>query len=260
MLKIDITKWTCICKNLPYEFKKTKILHISDLHNKLFGNNQAFLIDIIKKIKPSFIFITGDLIDEKSLDIRNTLELLEGIITLAPVYYVTGNHEWLRRNRSRELFLYMEKKGINVLHDKALTIYRGNSSIQIMGIDDPYKWVACGEYNKKTYIKRYIETLNQMQKQKRGKFTILLAHRPEFIRHYSKNGIDLVFAGHAHGGMIRIPHIGGLIAPHQGLLPRYTEGIIKNRNTSLIISRGLGDSGIPLRINNNPELVVVYLE
>lgn len=259
MVKIDITKITCTFENLPPEFKKTKILHISDLHNKLFGKDQLLLINIIKRIKPSYIFITGDLIDEKSHDIKNTLNLLDGILTLGPIYYVTGNHEWVRKDRSKELFLYMEKRGINILHDKVMRICRGSNYIQIMGVDDPFKWVAHGGYNEKTYIKKYLDTINWMNRQRRENFTILLAHRPEFMKYYSKKEINLVFAGHAHGGLIRIPHIGGLIAPHQGILPIYTEGLIKSGKTSLIISRGLGDSGIPLRINNNPELVVVYL-
>ena len=90
-------------------------------------------------------------------------------------------------------------------------------------------------------------------------YIILLSHRPELFESYVSCNIDLVLSGHAHGGQFRLPFIGGLIAPDQGIFPKYDAGLFTNGSTNMIVSRGLGNSIIPIRFNNRPEVIVIEL-
>lgn len=128
-------------------------------------------------------------------------------------------------------------------------------------MDDPYKLKdkcnrAYDRVSSEGFLKRFI----QVNRDRKKMFTILLSHRPEFFHFYARAGIDLIYAGHAHGGMIRIPGVGGVLAPHQGFFPRYAEGVIERNDTTMVVSRGLGDGIVPFRINNRPEVVVTILE
>ncbi len=259
--KIDITKITLKARRIPDGFKNTKILHISDLHNACFGNGQKVIIETIRGLAPDYIFITGDLIDRKYRKIGNAIDLIKGIKMIAPIYYVTGNHEWESKETGRILWKKLHELGVYILHDKIVNLKKNGQSIQLMGIDDPYclnqkKNAVYDRLSSETFLLR----LREMLKKKEEGCLFLLSHRPEFIHFYAKAGIDVVFSGHAHGGQIRIPGIGGILAPHQGFFPKYAEGIVKENNTLMIISRGLGNSTFPIRINNHPELVLATLE
>lgn len=259
--KIDITKWIIHEKNLPEGFHGIRVVHISDLHNKMFGTNQKTLIQVVKDLQPDYIFITGDLIDRNRTNLKKALLFIEGIRYVAPIYYVTGNHEWQNRVAGKVLLEELKKLGVQVLHDEKKFLYSKGYRLQIIGMDDPYmlEGKESRKYNRaasKAFLKRFLSVIKDSGKE----YTILLSHRPEFIHFYQKAKINLVFSGHAHGGQIRVPGIGGLLAPHQGFFPKYAEGMVKEGNTKMLVSRGLGNSCFPFRINNPPELVIVELK
>lgn len=241
---------------IPSVFDGYKILQISDLHNKEFGKNQSKLIEKTKDINPDIIVITGDLVDSRRTNIDTSIKYVEEAIKIAPIYYVNGNHE-ARIENYNELEEKLIKTGVIILSNDSELIEKEGNSIKLIGINDP-------SFNPTNYIDddgghSISEKLDSLASDNSKDFTMLLAHRPENINIYANNNIDLVFSGHAHGGQVRLPFIGGLIAPNQGVLPKYTSGIYLEKNISMVVSRGLGNSIIPIRVFNRPEMVVVNL-
>ncbi|HGH7177130.1 TPA: metallophosphoesterase [Bacillus wiedmannii] len=249
---ISITEVNITSNKIPSSFKGFKILQISDLHNKKFGDNQETLIQKVKSINPDIIAITGDLIDSKSYDAEVSMELIRGLVKEYPIYFVTGNHEkW--SGKYNDLEKELKKHHVTVLRNEHVSIQKGEQKINLLGIDDP-EFVTGnrdeGNVVKDEIIKAKIEIQPDT-------YNVLLSHRPEFLTEYADEQIDLVLSGHAHGGQVRLPFIGGVVAPNQGILPTYTAGLYEKQNTSMVVSRGLGNSIIPQRILNRPELVVV---
>lgn len=227
------------------------IVQVSDLHNTNFGTDQKRLIDVIERQKPNIIVITGDIIDSHHLDIGVAMDFINEAITIAPVYFVPGNHEaWLTDTQYLELKQLMEHAGVYVLENEGKVVSYGESSFYIAGLSDP-DMTESGSVSPDSVVQANIE--------KGGYYFVLLAHRPELLEEYATTNAELVLSGHAHGGQIRIPFIGGVVAPNQGFFPEYTEGMHRDGNTVMVVSRGLGNSVIPLRINNRPEIVVVKL-
>lgn len=251
---ISITEVKITSSKIPSSFKGYKILQISDLHNKQFGDNQDVLVQKVKSIDPDIIAITGDLIDSKSYDAKVSMELIRKIVKKYPVYFVTGNHEqWSGKYNSLEKEL--KKYGFNILRNEHVSIRKGGQEINLLGIDDP-EFVTGNHDEGNIIIDEIKKAKIEMQP---DRYNVLLSHRPEFIKEYTNERVDLVLSGHAHGGQIRLPFIGGIVAPNQGILPTYTAGLYVEENTSMVVSRGLGNSIIPQRIFNRPELVVVQL-
>lgn len=240
---------------LPAKFKNYKILHISDLHNKNFGKKQEKLIKEIVEISPDLIVITGDLIDRRRYNEEISLQLIQGIVDIAPIYLVSGNHEWWS-GKWNSLRPKLEQYGVKVLGNSRYTIEKDGESILIFGIEDPAKYTG-GYQEKEAYLEEDLKSV--VGERYKDKFSILLAHRPEKFKTYSKYGVNLIFSGHAHGGQFRIPGIGGIWVPGQGFLPKYTSGMYQLGNSKMIVSRGLGNSIFPQRLFNRPELVVVTL-
>lgn len=252
---ITITKINYQNDKVPVTFHGYKILQLSDLHNKEFGKGQQKILKKIESIHPDIIVITGDLIDSKKTDIDVALDLVKGAIKIAPIYYVSGNHEaW--SGTYLTLKAKLEEIGVTVLENQKVTIVKDDESIEIIGITDT------SFLNLNAYVNDGSEPLKNLLDsliEENEKLNILLSHRPELFDLYTSSGMDLVFSGHAHGGQFRLPLIGGLVAPDQGFFPKFTEGIHTNNNTSMVISRGLGNSIIPIRLFNRPELIVVTL-
>ncbi|SHI16958.1 metallophosphoesterase [Clostridium intestinale] len=251
--KIVISNITYKNSKIPASFDGYKILQISDLHNAEFGKNQKTLIEKTKEIDPDIIFITGDLIDSYNTNIDISMKYIDGITDIAPIYFISGNHE-SRIESYNELCDRLTSSGVNILNNKNVFIQKDSSSIGLIGLDDP---AFIQTSNQDELFKKLLVDLS---KDIDSDFKMLLSHRPEKIVDYKDAKVDLVFSGHAHGGQFRIPFVGGLLAPSQGFFPKYTSGIYKEDNTSMIVSRGLGNSIFPFRINNSPELVVVTLE
>ncbi|MEK4573111.1 MULTISPECIES: metallophosphoesterase [Bacillus] len=251
---ISITEVKITSSKIPSSFKGYKILQISDLHNKKFGDNQDVLIQKVKSINPDIIAITGDLIDSKSYDAEISMQVIRELVKEYPVYFVTGNHEkWSGKYNSLEKKL--KKQHVTVLRNEHVIIQKEGHEINLLGIDDPEfntGDIDEGSIVKDAIVKAKIET-------QPDRYNVLLSHRPEFLEAYADEQVDLVLSGHAHGGQVRLPFIGGLVAPNQGILPKYTAGLYEQQNTSMIVSRGLGNSIIPQRVFNRPEIVVVQL-
>lgn len=236
-----------------------KIAHISDYHNTYnkFLNDAVLLS--LKEEKPDVIFLTGDLVDCRKTDIEKGIDFVTKIIEIAPVYYVTGNHECNISIDSQSAFDNMiedlEKLGVEVLRGEASEIILPNKEkINVFGIDDPY--FHCGSASE---IKYATDSLCSFLEVNKKEFNILLAHHPEQIEIYSQYGFDLVYSGHAHGGQGRLFGL-GLIAPDQGFFPKYTSGLYEENGTKLIVSRGIGNSIAPVRIFDRPHLIYTTIE
>ena len=231
---------------IPSSFDGYRIVQISDLHDATFGENQQRLVNKIQQQKPDMIVITGDLIDSNRYDLPNSLALIDQIVKLSEVYYVTGNHE-VATNDVEHIKEQLTARGVRVLSNETFKITRDGKSISVTGIDDPLMGATAAE----------MITSSQVSD---DEFSILLAHRPEDFEAYIQAGMDLTFSGHAHGGQFRIPLVGGFVAPGQGYFPKYTAGIHQQGLSKLVVSRGLGNSIIPIRLFNLPEIIVVTLK
>lgn len=253
---VSITEYNYINEKLPKGFDGYKIVQISDLHNKDYHGR---LSKKIKRVSPDIIVITGDLIDRRNTRIDIAIEFIEEIVEIAPIYYVSGNHEQLSGEYD-ELKEELEKVNVQVVDNSYLELNRGLDKIGLMGIADPAINQSEGDYLFKDSSEYVKNSITDLYKNIDTDFNILLSHRPEQFNVYKEMNVDLVFSGHAHGGQIRLPFIGGLVAPNQGLFPKYTEGIHNEGQTSMVVSRGLGNSIFPFRVFNRPELVMVTLE
>lgn len=242
-------------EKIPDNFNGFTIVQVSDLHNASFGNRQADLLEDIKSASPDIIAVTGDLIDSNRTDLAKAMEFINGAIKIAPVYYVTGNHE-ARSHRYGELRRQMIEAGVTILDVESIPIKRDTDVIHLLGVNDPNVADPDNMTGNARQMDEKLKTIVSNDKD----YMVLLSHRPELFGVYLKNDIDLILSGHAHGGQVRLPFIGGLVAPDQGLFPKYSQGLYERKNTKMVVSRGLGNSIIPLRVNNRPELVIITLK
>lgn len=231
-------------EKLPPAFDGFTIALVSDLHNHPWGGR---LTELLRRETPDLIAVSGDLIDSGRTKGNIALDFVREAVKIAPVYYVTGNHEKWAGNKADSLLAGLEAEGVHVLRNTWEAVVKDGGTIRIAGVDDP-AFGGRGELENALH-----HTVD------REGFTLLLSHRPELLPLYTEAGADLVLSGHAHGGQFRLPWLGGVIAPDQGLLPRYTAGLYHEQDTAMVVSRGLGNSVIPLRINNPPELVMITL-
>lgn len=251
---IQITTYKVKSPRISDNLSGFTIAHVSDLHNQKFGYGQRNLISKIAIVKPHIIAVTGDLVDSRSTDIDMAMIFIKEAAKVAPVYYVTGNHE-ARIEDYDELKQRLEIAGAHIMDGQIEEIFHNDEIISLMGVADPSFTDISVYVGEGETVANDIRSISY----DKDSYSILLSHRPELFQVYVSAGLDLVLAGHAHGGQFRIPFIGGVIAPNQGYLPKYTSGIIKDGKTKMIVSRGMGSSIIPMRINNRPELVVVRL-
>lgn len=252
-LSVETTKLTVTAKDLPEAFDKFSIAHISDLHNAEYGKNNEKLIDILEAESPNIIAITGDLIDSNHTNLEVALSFAQQAVKIAPCYFVTGNHEAWIGSQYEELKTSLQNTGITVLQDEAIELNYGDVCIQLIGLNDP-------DFSERDrLLSESILEAKLSQVNISDGFTILLSHRPEYFNVYQNKNIDLVLSGHAHGGQFRLPFGGGVIAPGQGLFPKYDAGAYTENGTTMIVSRGIGNSIIPVRINNPPEIVIIEL-
>ncbi|MGY0836143.1 metallophosphoesterase [Aerococcus urinaeequi] len=233
------------------------IAHLSDLHLPDQNVNLNDILDHVYNIQPNIIAITGDIVqtDASDLDEATLFTFFKALTDIAPTFATFGNHDAASLQHNL-LVRTMGAAGIVHLNDRAITYnYRGQS-LTLMGLDDKMnKYFLVGDALRTVEL-----TTEQMAQPK-----ILLAHHPEAFLRYHENinkSPDLVLSGHAHGGQIRIPGIGGLFAPNQGKLPKYTSGVFYlpgNPDKQMVVSRGIGASSFPIRLNNRPEVIAVHL-
>ena len=252
---LELNTYTVSSAKLPQGFDGYRIAHVSDLHNAEMGKDNEKLLTILRDADPDMIAITGDLIDSRSTNVEIALNFIREAVKIAPCYYVTGNHE-ARVNEYGELKAGMEAAGVTVLEGVRTENSMEGETITLIGVNDPSYQTDYLFGDSETVMNTKLEELHS---EKDG-YTILLSHRPELFDTYADHGIDLVLSGHAHGGQFRLPFIGGLVAPNQGLFPEYDAGIYTEGNTNMLVSRGVGNSFLPFRINNRPEVILIELQ
>ena len=240
---------------LPDAFDGYRIAHVSDLHNAEMGDGNEKLLAMLREAEPDMIAITGDMIDSRNTDVEVALAFAEKAMQIAPCYYVTGNHE-ARVSEYEELKTGLETAGVIVLDDERMELVLSGESITLLGVDDPS---FSTDYLFGDAASVVSSKLAELTVEEDG-FSVLLSHRPELFDTYVDSGMNLVLSGHAHGGQFRLPFVGGLVAPNQGLFPEYDSGLYTKGNTNMIVSRGIGNSILPFRFNNRPEVILIELE
>ena len=250
---LTVSEYSFAFADLPAGFDGLKIVQLSDLHNKNFHGS---LTRRVSELEPDIIVITGDLIDSRKTDYEAAVGFVDEISDIAPIYYVSGNHEQ-KKDEKQEFFTALSEHGVTVLQGETVSFKRGDDEICIAGLNDLSFYGSSVLGENKLKLQAELDALSQ---KKQDSFGILLSHRPELFDCYVESGFDIVFAGHTHGGQIRLPIIGGIFAPGQGFLPKYDAGVYENGKTKMIISRGLGNSVFPFRVFDRPEIVVCKLE
>ena len=252
---LELNTYTISSDILPEAFDGYRIAHISDLHNAEMGKDNEKLLDMLRETEPDIIAITGDIIDSRNTNIDIALQFTKAAMEIAPCYYVTGNHE-ARISKYDELKAGMEAAGVVVLEDEKTKISLEGGEITLIGVNDPSYQTDYLFGDAEAVMQSKLQEISDAE----NEFTILLSHRPELFEVYADNKMDLVLSGHAHGGQFRLPFVGGLVAPNQGLFPKYDAGLYTEENTNMIVSRGIGNSILPFRFNNRPEVILIELE
>ena len=266
--RISINKIKIQSSKLPKEFDNFKILQLSDLHFKIFGKENKRLIKKIDEINPDIIIATGDMFST-SLDLNESFfKLCEKLIKKYSIYYSLGNHETILRTSKTSYKEWVENYldkikslGVCLLDNEMVTLLRNNEKINIYGLSLPmvfYRRRFNKDRDEKIELKgEFIDNL--LGKPKKDEFNILLAHNPLNFEAYVEWGSDLIFSGHVHGGAVRLPILGGILSPEIAFLPKYKEGTYAKNNSIMVVSRGLGNSSMPIRAFNSPEIVVSTL-
>ncbi len=267
---LEVTHYTYSSPLVSYGMSKTRAVVVSDLHSKRVGFGGQKLSHEIKQQYPDIIFITGDIIDGRRKDFEKTREFLENIKGIAPIYYVRGNHEhYLDEDELKKLSEIFEEADVNVLCDEARMITLGSQQINLVGVDDLYDvYKQDRDYydklgtqeTKRIFAVQNANTARELVKD--GYLNIILCHRPDMYEYYSGTGNDLVLSGHSHGGQIRSKFVMWMLREKSVFkaLSSYNGGMWQQDSASMVVSRGIGNSVFPFRINNNPELVVISFE
>lgn len=247
--RITVTEYTVQNSEIPESFDGYVIAQVSDLHNAVFGKGNSRLLSALSETSPDCIVVTGDVIDSRRTNTDAAAEFLAEAVKIAPVFYCTGNHESRIPDEFMELLYAMDEIGVTVLRNESLLLAENGDTIRLVGLEDP------AFYDTEEETLRALRTLAASRQ-----YTIVLSHRPEFFEDYCATEADLVLTGHAHGGQFRIPGLGGVYVPDQGFFPKYDEGMHTQNGTTMIVSRGLGNSLFPFRLGNPPEIVTVTLQ
>lgn len=248
---IQVTVTQVGVHGLPDGFEGLRIVQISDLHGHEYGQDSEALLALVAQQAPEFIVVTGDLIDQES-HLAMVPALARGLAAIAPTYYVTGNHEWAVGDVPR-LKGILTECGVTVLSNQYVTLERNGDSLVLAGVDDPN-----GYADQKTPEELY----GEIQREAGDLCTILLAHRNDRFDQYAAAGYDLVISGHAHGGIVRLPFTDGLLGTDRKLFPTWTAGVYTLGDSTLFVSRGLGNNTVPIhgfRLFNRPDLAVLEL-
>jgi len=238
---IAVKRYTIVISKLPIEFQGFTILHLTDLHSKEYGESQRYLIELINRQNFDAVAITGDLVDKSNPSMEPAISLVKGLQS-KPVFFVPGNHEWWTNYQIKSP---LKDLGVHILENGHFRYNIEKSHIWIMGVDDPF----LGRDQLDMALKDVSDSVPK----------VLLAHAPNIFPKAIKDNIDLVLVGHTHGGQVRLPLVGAVIAPGQGLFPELDYGLFTSGSTNMIINGGLGESVLPIRFYNRPEIVLVTL-
>lgn len=246
---LQTTETALVSPALPPAFDGLRIVELADLHGRVFGRGSRRLLAAVRRAEPDLICIDGDLFDEHT-DLAMLPPLLRGLYAIAPVYYVTGNHEW-RVPGLRGILAQMRACGVTVLQDDWRVLRRGEDALIVAGTDDP-----CGPAERKTPAELIADIRAEAGE---AAFLLLLAHRNDQLPQWSALGVQAVLAGHCHGGVVRLPFVGGLFGTDRRLFPAWDAGLYRQGETALYVSRGLGYTNVHFRLFNRPEVAVIVL-
>lgn len=246
---LQTTETALVSPALPPAFDGLRIVELADLHGRVFGRGSRRLLAAVRRAEPDLICIDGDLFDEHT-DLAMLPPLLRGLCAIAPVYYVTGNHEW-RVPGLRGILAQMRACGVTVLQDDWRVLRRGEDTLIVAGTDDP-----CGPAERKTPAELIADIRAEAGE---AAFLLLLAHRNDQLPQWSALGVQAVLAGHCHGGVVRLPFVGGLFGTDRRLFPAWDAGLYRQGETALYVSRGLGYTNVHFRLFNRPEVAVIVL-
>lgn len=259
---ITTTKYTVTSDKLPETFDGFTIVQLSDLHNRTFGTDNEQLIKKIEKQSPDIIVMTGDMIGSKDKNDQVFLSLAEELAKEYPVYFISGNHEqFLEDDALNEFLNQLRDLGVQVLDNERISIERQGQKIHLYGMwfNLRYYRNLNSEYSSSYYFgDDKIRTV--LGESNPDVYTILLTHNPVYYDTYINWGADLTLCGHMHGGMIRLPYMGGVLSPENEFFPEYDSGEYKTGDQTMIVSRGLGNGYFGFRFWNCPEIVVVKLQ
>jgi predicted MPP superfamily phosphohydrolase len=245
---LEISRYEVASQKLPESFDGFKIVQLSDLHGAEFGEDGMELVEKVKELEPDIIALTGDFVTDEG-DLAAVEKLAARLVKPCPVYFVSGNHEF-GSGLAVKVRNILERAGVKYLSNEYLTISRGEDGILLGGVEDPLAYADMLSPD---------ELAQKMNDAAPDAFKILLGHRNYWMTEYPELPVDLIFCGHAHGGLIRIPGVGGLIGTDRRLFPDFDAGEYNNGRYTLIVSRGLGNS-VPIpRVFNRPEIVCVEL-
>ena len=246
---LQTTETALVSPALPPAFDGLRIVELADLHGRVFGRGSRRLLAAVRRAEPDLICIDGDLFDEHT-DLSMLPPLLRGLCAIAPVYYVTGNHEW-RVPGLRGILAQMRACGVTVLQDDWRVLRRGEDALIVAGTDDP-----CGPAERKTPAELIADIRAEAGE---AAFLLLLAHRNDQLPQWSALGVQAVLAGHCHGGVVRLPFVGGLFGTDRRLFPAWDAGLYRQGETAMYVSRGLGYTNVHFRLFNRPEVAVIVL-
>lgn len=246
---LQTTETALVSPALPPAFDGLRIVELADLHGRVFGRGSRRLLAAVRRAEPDLICIDGDLFDEHT-DLTMLPPLLRGLCAIAPVYYVTGNHEW-RVPGLRGILAQMRACGVTVLQDDWRVLRRGEDALIVAGTDDP-----CGPAERKTPAELIADIRAEAGE---AAFLLLLTHRNDQLPQWSALGVQAVLAGHCHGGVVRLPFVGGLFGTDRRLFPAWDAGLYRQGETALYVSRGLGYTNVHFRLFNRPEVAVIVL-
>lgn len=246
---LQTTETALVSPALPPAFDGLRIVELADLHGRVFGRGSRRLLAAVRRAEPDLICIDGDLFDEHT-DLAMLPPLLRGLCAIAPVYYVTGNHEW-RVPGLRGILAQMRACGVTVLQDDWRVLRRGEDALIVAGTDDP-----CGPAERKTPAELIADIRAEAGE---AAFLLLLTHRNDQLPQWSALGVQAVLAGHCHGGVVRLPFVGGLFGTDRRLFPAWDAGLYRQGETALYVSRGLGYTNVHFRLFNRSEVAVIVL-
>ena len=248
---LSVSRYTLWEDDLPAAFDGYRIVQLSDLHGSEFGEGNKGLIGKVAGEEPDLIVLTGDFLDEGKTEeeLSELKVLMEGLTELAPVYFVSGNHDWASRSME-ELTEVLKSSGVCYLRNEFELRERGDAAIVLAGVEDPNAWAEMLRPDELVELARaaYPET-----------FTILLGHRNDWVEKYPALDVDVIFCGHGHGGIVRLPFFGGLFGTDRDWFPEYDAGLFESGRYTMVVSAGLGNSIFVPRVFNRPEIVSVTL-
>ena len=244
---------------IPVEFSGYKMLLITDFHSASFGIDNSRLIRKIDEINPDIILLGGDMVNSVNDDGSVFLSFCDKIANRFATYYIFGNHELIQ---GEDFYHSLESKlqnvGVTCLNNKSTTLKRGESEISLYGLWFNLRYYQSANAEKKYYFEE--QSAEELLGHSSSNFNILLTHSPTYFETYSEWGADLTLSGHMHGGMIRLPFLGGVFSPEKDFFPKYDAGLFENETKKMIVSRGLGNGHIGFRVFNPPEIVIVELK